>query len=99
MKNDQLTHLEDLLARNQSYFYEIGKALISALASGAPPHGGIAFGLDRLVMILCKQASIRDLIAFPKTQKAACLLTEAPSVTSKKQLDELYLKVKHIDKI
>ncbi|MBL0702092.1 MAG: aspartate--tRNA ligase [Desulfosarcina sp.] len=69
--------------------------LLSALASGAPPHGGIAFGLDRLVMILCKQASIRDVIAFPKTQKAACLLTEAPSGTSKKQLDELYLKVKH----
>ena len=68
--------------------------LLSALDSGAPPHGGLAFGLDRLVMILCGQQSIRDIIAFPKTQKAACLLTDAPSETSKKQLDELNLRIK-----
>ena len=68
--------------------------LISALESGAPPHGGIAFGFDRLVMLMCGQASIRDVIAFPKTQRAACLLTSAPSETSKAQLDELNLKIK-----
>ncbi|MBA3030060.1 MAG: aspartate--tRNA ligase [Desulfobacteraceae bacterium] len=68
--------------------------LLSALDSGAPPHGGMAFGFDRLVMILCGQQSIRDIIAFPKTQKAACLLTDAPSETSKKQLDELNLRIK-----
>lgn len=68
--------------------------LISALESGAPPHGGIAFGFDRLVMILCGQPSIRDVIPFPKTQKAACLLTNAPSETSKAQLEELALRVK-----
>jgi len=70
--------------------------LISALESGAPPHGGIAFGFDRLVMLMCGQSSIRDVIAFPKTQRAACLLTSAPSETTKSQLDELYLKVKPI---
>jgi aspartyl-tRNA synthetase len=68
--------------------------LLEALDSGAPPHGGIAIGYDRLVMLMCGESSIRDVIAFPKTQKAACLLTRAPSVTSKTQLDELYLKLK-----
>ena len=67
---------------------------VDAFNYGAPPHGGLAFGLDRLTMLLSKDDSIRDVIAFPKVQTASCLMSSAPAPVEQKQLDELYIEVK-----
>ncbi|HOJ43712.1 MAG TPA: Asp-tRNA(Asn)/Glu-tRNA(Gln) amidotransferase GatCAB subunit C, partial [Syntrophorhabdaceae bacterium] len=69
--------------------------LLEALEMGAPPHGGIAFGFDRILMMLLNCDSIRDVIPFPKTQKGVCLLTDAPSRVSQKQLSELKIRLIH----
>ena len=71
--------------------YEKFGFLLNAFKYGVPPHAGLAFGLDRLVMHMVQEDNIRDVIAFPKVKDASCLMSEAPNVVEQKQLDELYI--------
>ena len=86
------------LELNDSEIEEKFGFLLQALSYGAPPHGGIALGFDRLMMFLLNTDSIRDVVAFPKTQRASCLMTEAPSEVPPSALEELHLRVRQIPK-
>ncbi|MEG0318939.1 MAG: aspartate--tRNA ligase, partial [Niameybacter sp.] len=88
----------NLLGFTKEEAYERFGFLLNAFKYGVPPHGGLAFGLDRIVMLMAKRDNIRDVIAFPKVKDASCLMTEAPSCVDQKQLDELALAIQELVK-
>ena len=86
-------HMLKVLGFTKEQAWERFGFLMEAFKYGTPPHGGLAYGLDRLVMILAGTSNIRDVIAFPKVQTASCLMSDAPNVVDSKQLEELHIKL------
>ena len=84
----------EVLGFTKEKAYEQFGFLLTAFKYGVPPHAGLAYGLDRLVMLMAKQESIRDVIAFPKVKDASCLMTEAPNLVDEKQLEELGIAIR-----
>ncbi len=96
-QNDVQEKMFHVLGFTSEEAYERFGFLLNAFKYGVPPHAGLAFGLDRLIMLMAEEDSIRDVIAFPKVKDASCLMTEAPNVVDQKQLSELYLNIVNND--
>ena len=93
-QNDIQEKMFEVLGFTKEKAYEQFGFLLTAFKYGVPPHAGLAYGLDRLVMLMAKQESIRDVIAFPKVKDASCLMTEAPNLVDEKQLEELGIVIR-----
>ena len=88
----------EVLGFSKDEAYERFGFLLNAFKYGVPPHAGLAYGLDRLIMLLAGEDNIREVIAFPKVKDASCLLTDAPNVVDDKQLEELYIACTQMEK-
>ncbi|MBR3598909.1 MAG: Asp-tRNA(Asn)/Glu-tRNA(Gln) amidotransferase GatCAB subunit C, partial [Lachnospiraceae bacterium] len=93
-QNDIQEKMFKALGFSMEAAYEQFGFLLNAFKYGVPPHAGLAYGLDRLIMLMAKEDSIRDVIAFPKVKDASCLMSDAPNVVDPKQLEELFLDIK-----